>query len=129
MANCSSPRPITLNVSWPNSSTRMETLVSSSLSSLSRRLREVTYVPSRPTNGEVLMVNVMAMVGSSICAELVAVGRRTAVEDQAIVSIVHDQVEAPLFAQFHHARHKFLRVHHPRRIIRAVEDDRQIGRA
>ena len=44
----------------------METLVSSSLSSRSRRLREVTNWPSRPENGDVLMVNVMAMVGSSI---------------------------------------------------------------
>ena len=32
-------------------------MVSSSLSSRSRRLREVTYWPSRPENGEVLMVN------------------------------------------------------------------------
>ena len=67
MASCSSPRPITLKASGPPaSSTRMETLVSSSLSSRSRRLREVTYWPSRPEKGEVLMVNAMAMVGSSI---------------------------------------------------------------
>ena len=36
------------------------------MSSRSRRLREVTHWPSRPANGDVLMVNVIAMVGSSI---------------------------------------------------------------
>ena len=40
-------------------STRIETLVSSSLSSRSRRLREVTNVPSRPANGDVLTVKVI----------------------------------------------------------------------
>jgi hypothetical protein len=58
MASCSSPRPITLKVSGRRfCSTRMETLVSNSLSRRSRRLREVTYWPSRPQKGEVLMVN------------------------------------------------------------------------
>ena len=66
MASCNSPRPITLNVSCPSSSTLMETLVSSSLSSRSRRLRDVTHCPSRPANGDVLMVKAMAMVGSSM---------------------------------------------------------------
>ena len=51
MASCNSPRPITLKVSWPSSSTLMETLVSSSLSSRSRRLRDVTHWPSRPGEG------------------------------------------------------------------------------
>ena len=44
----------------------MQTLVSSSFSSRSRRWREVTNVPSRPANGDVFTVKVMAMVGSSI---------------------------------------------------------------
>ena len=48
------------------SSTRNDTLVSSSLSSRSRKLRDVTWVPSRPENGEVLTVNCIAMVGSSM---------------------------------------------------------------
>ena len=65
--SCSSPRPITLNESVLSvSSTRNETLVSSSFCRRSRRLREVTYVPSRPANGEVFTVNCIAMVGSSI---------------------------------------------------------------
>jgi hypothetical protein len=50
----------------PVSSTRMETLVSSSFSRRSRRLREVTYWPSRPASGELLTDNCMAMVGSSM---------------------------------------------------------------
>src|SRR5712691_837275 len=65
MASCNSPRPCTLKASGPPaSSTRMETLVSSSLSRRSRRLRDVTYCPSLPENGDVLMVNVIAIVGS-----------------------------------------------------------------
>ena len=54
MASCNSPRPMTVKVSGAFCSTRMETLVSSSLSRRSARLREVTYWPSRPQNGEVL---------------------------------------------------------------------------
>ena len=42
------------------------TLVSSSFSRRARRSREVTYCPSRPANGEVLIVNTMVSVGSSI---------------------------------------------------------------
>ncbi len=44
----------------------METLVSSSLSRRSRRLRDVTYCPSRPAKGEVFTVNCIAIVGSSM---------------------------------------------------------------
>ena len=58
IASCSSPRPSTLKVSGePVSSTRMLTLVSSSFSSRSLRLRLVTYVPSRPANGELFTLN------------------------------------------------------------------------
>ena len=58
---------MTLNASGPPaSSTRIETLVSSSLSRRSRRLRDVTYCPSRPANGDVLIVKIIAIVGSSI---------------------------------------------------------------
>ena len=65
--SCSSPRPITMNESVVAvSSTRKETLVSNSFCKRSRRFREVTYVPSRPANGEVFTVNSMAIVGSSI---------------------------------------------------------------
>ena len=65
--SCNSPRPMTLNVSvLAASSTLSETLVSSSFCRRSRRLREVTYCPSRPAKGEVLMVNCMAIVGSSM---------------------------------------------------------------
>ena len=67
IASCSSPRPSTLKASGePVSSTRIETFVSSSFSRRSRRLRLVTYWPSRPAKGEVLTLNWMAMVGSSM---------------------------------------------------------------
>ncbi len=38
----------------------------SSLSRRSRKLREVTNLPSRPANGELLTLNWIAMVGSSM---------------------------------------------------------------
>ena len=67
MASCNSPRPITVKESVLSvSSTRSETLVSSSFCKRSRRLREVTYWPSRPAKGEVFTMNCMAMVGSSM---------------------------------------------------------------
>ena len=65
--SCNSPRPSTLKESvLPVSSTRSETLVRSSFARRSRRLREVTYCPSRPAKGEVLMVNSIPIVGSSM---------------------------------------------------------------
>ena len=67
MERCSSPRPLTRNVSVLSvSSTRMDTLVLTSVNSRSRRLRDVTYLPSRPANGLSLTMNSMATVGSSI---------------------------------------------------------------
>ena len=66
IASCSSPRPSTLNCSGVSvGSTWSETLPSSSLSSRSRRWREVTYWPSRPAIGEVLMPKIIDTVGSS----------------------------------------------------------------
>ena len=47
------------------SSTRSATLVSASRSSRSRIWRLVTYLPSRPANGELFTSNVMLIVGSS----------------------------------------------------------------
>ena len=67
MPSCSSPRPSTLKESGePVSCILSETLVSSSLSRRSRRLREVTNLPSRPANGPLLTLNWIAIVGSSI---------------------------------------------------------------
>ncbi len=65
--SCISPRPSTLKLSGESvSSTRMETLVSSSRSRRSRRLRLVTSEPSLPQKGELLTENCMAIVGSSM---------------------------------------------------------------
>ena len=44
----------------------MPTFVSSSRSKRSRRLRDVTYFPSVPANGDALTQNTMLTVGSSI---------------------------------------------------------------
>ena len=66
--NCSSPRPITCTCSGESvSSTRIDTLPTSSRASRSRRLREVTYCPSRPAIGEVLTPKTIETVGSSTC--------------------------------------------------------------
>ena len=65
--SCSSPRPITFICSGVSvSSTRIETLPSSSRSSRSRRLRDVTYWPSRPAIGDVLTPKIIDTVGSSM---------------------------------------------------------------
>ena len=85
MASCSSPRPITLNVSGVSDATRIETFVSSSLSSRSRRFREVTNCPSLPAKGDVLTVNVMPMVGSSIWIGGIGLGVSTLVIVSPIV--------------------------------------------
>ena len=59
--------PETLKVSILSvSSTRIETFVSTSLNSLSRILREVTYLPSLPANGESFTIKFILIVGSSI---------------------------------------------------------------
>ncbi len=64
--SCSSPRPTTFICSGVSvSSTRSDTLPSSSFSSRSRRLREVTYWPSRPATGDVLTPKIIDTVGSS----------------------------------------------------------------
>ena len=66
IASCSSPRPSTLNCSGVSvGSTRSDTLPSSSFSSRSFRWRDVTYWPSRPASGEVLMPKIIDTVGSS----------------------------------------------------------------
>ena len=64
------------------SSTRSETLPSSSFSSRSRRLREVTYWPSLPANGDVLTPKIIDTVGSSMAIG----GIRTWFSGSAIVS-------------------------------------------
>ena len=62
----SSPRPDTLYLSGVSpGSTRSATLKSSSRSRRSLILRVVTYLPSRPANGESLTWKVMLIVGSS----------------------------------------------------------------
>ena len=67
MDSCSSPRPMTFTCSGESVfSTRRETLPSSSRSSRSRRLRDVTYWPSRPARGDVLTPKIIDTVGSSI---------------------------------------------------------------
>ena len=64
---CSSPLPETLKVSAESvSSTRRLTLVITSLKRRSRRLREVTNLPSFPAKGELLTIKFIARVGSSI---------------------------------------------------------------
>ena len=66
MASCSSPRPDTRKVSGESvSSTRMPTLVRRSFHSRSRSWVEVTYLPSRPENGETLDEKSIDTVGSS----------------------------------------------------------------
>ena len=68
IASCSSPRPRTLKESAESvGSTRIETFVSSSFSSRSLMLREVTQRPSRPAKGEVLTEKTIEIVGSSMC--------------------------------------------------------------
>src|SRR5438445_482745 len=65
-ASCSSPRPITLKASGDSvSNTRMETLRYASRWRRSRRLREVTYLPSRPAKGPSFTLNTIDIVGSS----------------------------------------------------------------
>ncbi len=60
------PLPNTLNLSSkPVSSTRSARFFSISLKSLSRKCLEVTYFPSLPKNGELLIVNNILIVGSS----------------------------------------------------------------
>mmetsp|Transcript_3022 Transcript_3022/g.12341 ORF Transcript_3022/g.12341 Transcript_3022/m.12341 type:complete len:213 (-) Transcript_3022:982-1620(-) len=66
MVMCRAPRPHTTKVSAVSpGSTRSARLRSSSRSSLSLMLREVTNLPSRPAKGEVLTLKVIRTVGSS----------------------------------------------------------------
>ena len=53
---------VTVSVDYDGSAT----FVSISLKSLSRRLREVTYLPSLPANGELFTIKFIETVGSSI---------------------------------------------------------------
>src|SRR5699024_10795751 len=67
MDKCSSPRPETLKQSVESvSSTRILTLVSTSLNRRSRKLRDVTNLPSWPAKGLSLTMKFIEMVGSSI---------------------------------------------------------------
>ena len=80
---CSSPRPLTLKVSVVSvSSTRMDTLVLTSLNSRSRMFRLVTYRPSRPAKGLSLTEKVISMVGADIFTK----GRGSGVSGSQIVS-------------------------------------------
>ncbi len=63
-AMCISPRPYT-SITSPVKSTCNPTLISSSFSSRAAICREVTYLPSRPANGEEFTKNCIPMVGSS----------------------------------------------------------------
>ena len=66
-ASCSSPRPCTSQVSGRSvSSTRIETLPTSSWSRRSLTWRAVRREPERPASGEVLMPIVIPRAGSSI---------------------------------------------------------------
>ena len=73
--SCSSPRPRTFICSGESvSSTRIDTLPSSSRSSRSRRLRDVTYCPSRPATGDVFTPKTIETVGSSTAIGGIATG-------------------------------------------------------
>ena len=63
---CKIPRPYTRKLSaLSESSTRNARFFSVSFISLSRKWRDVTNLPSRPKNGELLMLNIILIVGSS----------------------------------------------------------------
>ena len=65
-ASCSSPRPSTSHLSGRSvGPTRMATLPTNSASSRAFTSRAVSFVPSVPASGEVLMPIVMARLGSS----------------------------------------------------------------
>ena len=65
-ASCSSPRPCTSHASGRSvSSTRIETLPTSSWSSRLLTRRAVSFVPSWPASGDVLMPMVIDRLGSS----------------------------------------------------------------
>jgi hypothetical protein len=63
-------------------------------------------------------------VGLDVFA-LVVVGRRRlpAVKDQLVVDIVGDQVDALALAELHHLADELVVVHHPGRVVGAVDDD------
>ena len=67
IAKCNSPRPDTIKASGESvGSTRKDTSVCNSCIRRSWRLREVTYLPSLPANGELLVKKVICKVGSSM---------------------------------------------------------------
>ncbi len=59
----------------------------------------------------------------SFVREPVGGHRRLAVEDQLVVDVVHDQVDALPLAELHDLGDEALRVHHAGRVVRAVDDD------
>ena len=64
---CNSPRPETVHLSGESvGSTRRDTSVCNSAKRRSSTLRDVTCLPSRPANGELLAKKVIWSVGSSI---------------------------------------------------------------
>ena len=72
---CSTPRPYTMNESaLVPGSTRRARFFSNSLSRRSLMCLDVTYLPSLPKNGELLMVNSMLIVGSSMAIGVRASG-------------------------------------------------------
>mmetsp|Transcript_11194 Transcript_11194/g.33574 ORF Transcript_11194/g.33574 Transcript_11194/m.33574 type:complete len:258 (+) Transcript_11194:754-1527(+) len=95
MEMCRAPRPETMNESDVSpGSTLSARLRSSSLSSLSLMLREVTNLPSLPAKGEVLTRKVMRTVGSST----VMVGRAAGYSGWQMVSPM-DTFCTPMKAQ------------------------------
>gem|GEM_PF-5330564 len=77
MERCRMPRPKTVNLSAESvSSTRRARFFSVSLYKRSRNWRDVTYLPSRPKNGESLLANNMLIVGSSTLMVLSGSGSR-----------------------------------------------------
>src|SRR5699024_9283037 len=106
---CSSPRPETLKQSVDSvSSTRILTLVSTSLNRRSRKLRDVTNLPSWPAKGLSLTMKFMEMVGSSILTN----GKGSTQDGSQIVSpmfksaIPETQIKSPTAASSTSTRFK-----------------------
>jgi len=55
---------------------------------------------------------------------VIADGSALALKDQPVVNIIHNQVEAFLFAVLDYFSNKIFRIHYTRGIIRAINDDR-----
>ena len=69
--------------------TRSATFDLISLNSRSRRLREVTYLPSLPANGPLLAMNCILTVGSSISSSGSTIGRGDLGDGLADGEILH----------------------------------------